>query len=72
MFSVLKGLGLGASMLFVFTFVYFWACGMIGSNMAVGVGVVRSLTIGRPLYWIASALFLALGVVLVAIWPNKL
>jgi hypothetical protein len=69
MVMVLKGLGLGTLMLSVFTFVYFWANGMFGSGGAVAGGVARELTCGSVLYRIAAALFLALGVVIVLMWP---
>ena len=70
MVMLLKGLGLGTLMLFVFTFVYLWANGMFGSDVAVTGEFTRSLTIGSALYWTAAVLMLALGFVIVAMWPT--
>ncbi len=67
--TIVKGLGLGAGMLFVFTLLYFRANGMFGSEGAVAGGVVKSLTLGSVLYCTVAALLLVLGVVIVAIWP---
>ena len=67
--SIIKGLGLGAGMLFVFTVLYFRANGMFGSDGAVAGGVVKSLTVGSALYCTVAALMLVLGVLIVAIWP---
>lgn len=72
MILFLKGFGLGALMLLVFTFFYFWANGMFGSDGAATGEVTRSLTIGNALYWTAALLLFALGLVIVAIWPTKI
>jgi len=67
--SIIKGLGLGAGMLLAFTVLYFRANGIFGNEGAVGVGVVRSLTVGSLLYCTIAVLLLALGLAMVAIWP---
>jgi hypothetical protein len=69
---VLKGVGLGILLWFVFTVAYFWANGMFGSDVAVTGEVTRSLTIGNPLYWTVTLLLLSLGVAVVAIWPRPI
>ena len=68
---IVKGILLGVAMFAVFNVVYFWACGFISSTGAVAVGVLRSVTIGNTFYWISAALMLALGCVIMQMWPVK-
>ena len=68
---ILKGILLGGLMFFVFSLVYLWANGMIGTTGAVTVEVTRAILTRNPLYWTAVVLMLVLGCVIVAMWPVK-
>lgn len=69
---IVKGVLLGALMFAVFTFIYLWAWGMLpSSNKAVGLMAFTVVIVQNGLYWIAGALMLALGVVIMAMWPHK-
>ena len=62
---------IGVVMFLVFSLVYMWAWGMIGSRTAVGVEAFKSLITHNALYWTACILMVALGIVIVRIWPVK-
>jgi hypothetical protein len=69
---IIKGLALGAVMFFVFSLIYLWAWGMLPStHKAVGLMAFKAVVVQNGLYWIACALTLALGCVIVAMWPVK-
>lgn len=71
--TVLKGVALGAVMFFLFSLIYLRAWGMLSfsSQQATGLEALVSLTVGNYLYWIAGALMLALGCVIMLLWPIK-
>lgn len=69
---IVKGILLGAVMFAVFTFIYLWAWGMLPStHKAIGIMAFKEVIIQNTLFWIACALMLALGCVIVAMWPIK-
>lgn len=69
---IVKGIVLGAVMFFAFTLVYLWAWDMIPtSNRAIGLTALRAILTHNILYWTAGVLLLALGCVIMAMWPVK-
>lgn len=69
---IVKGILLGSVMFAVFSFIYLWAWGMLpSSNKAIGLEAFKAVIVQNSLYWIACALMLALGCVIVAMWPVK-
>ena len=68
---ILKGVLLGIVMFALFSIVYLWAWGMIGSNGAVGVEAFKGIVTHNVLYWTAGALMLGLGCVIMLMWPVR-
>jgi len=68
---ILKGVLLGTVMFAVFSIVYLWANGMISSKGAVTAEVFRGVVTHNPLYWTAAGLMLALGCVIMLMWPVR-
>jgi len=69
---IVKGIALGAVMFFVFSVIYLWAWGMLpSSTKAIGVDAIKGIVTHNALYWTAGILMLALGCVIIAIWPVK-
>lgn len=65
-----KGIALGAVMFFVFSVIYFWALGWLPSGQ-IDTIVLKAMFGPKSLYWVACALMLALGCVIVAMWPVR-
>jgi len=67
---IVKGIVLGAVMFFLFSLIYLWAWGMIPTaGRAIGLEALRAITVQNALYWITAVLMLALGCVIMAMWP---
>lgn len=69
--AIVKGLALGIAMFFVFSVIYLYAWGMISTKGAVGVEAFKAVVTHNPLYWTAGALIVALGCVIMLIWPVR-
>jgi hypothetical protein len=71
---LIKGVALGLAIFAAFSVLYLWAWGMlpISSNKAIGLVALRALTVQNTLYWITAVLMLALGCVIMAMWPVKI
>lgn len=68
---IVKGIALGLVMFIVFSILYLRASGMLGSTGAVTVEVTKAVIGHNYLYWMIGVLMLALGCLIVAIWPVK-
>jgi hypothetical protein len=68
---IVKGIALGLVMFIVFSILYLWACGMLGSAGAVTVEATNAVITHNYLYWTIGALTLVLGCLIVAIWPVR-
>src|SRR6185312_11165004 len=66
---IVKGILLGVIMFAVFSVIYLWASGIISFGGAATSGAFRDIVTHNALYWTAGALMLALGCVIMAIWP---
>lgn len=68
---IVKGILLGAVMFAVFSVIYLWASGIISFEGAATAEAFKGVVTHNALYWTAGALMLALGCVIMAIWPVK-
>lgn len=69
---LLKGSLLGLGIFFVGTIAYtLFALQREGSTNAIGLNVIRYMTIYDPYFWAALVACLVLGCAMVATWPTR-